>query len=191
MNRLTLISWFWLLKKTLVTTTNLTNPESASDKTLKTSLKVMDMELKEGKRIQECYERYSREYTLQEEDKSSSYLWVCSVKTSGRLLFSKEKPKKSFERFVVPSEEYITQHKSFTCVFKIKKMRGTVRKFVPRKASWRQCKEWFQYKHQEVYGDLYKRCLCQRVLGQCERGFTSGYRQDVWVGQKAQEDRET
>ena len=30
MNRLTLISWFWLFKKTLVTTTNLTNPESAS-----------------------------------------------------------------------------------------------------------------------------------------------------------------
>ena len=28
-----------------------------------------------------------------------------------------------------------------TCVFKIKKMIGTGRKFVPRKASWRQCKE--------------------------------------------------
>ena len=29
------------------------------------------------------------------------------------------------------------------------------------------------------------------VLGRCERGFTSGYRQDVWVGQKTQEDKET
>ena len=31
MDRLTLISWFWLLKKTSVITTNLNNPESASD----------------------------------------------------------------------------------------------------------------------------------------------------------------
>ena len=31
MKRFILISRFWLLKKTLVITTNLTNPESASD----------------------------------------------------------------------------------------------------------------------------------------------------------------
>ena len=38
MNRINLISCYWLLKKTLVITTNLNNPESASDTQLNTKM---------------------------------------------------------------------------------------------------------------------------------------------------------
>ena len=41
MNRLVLISCCWLLKKTLVITTNLTNPESASVWALKRKLSII------------------------------------------------------------------------------------------------------------------------------------------------------
>ena len=37
---------------------------------------------------------------LFKEGKSTSILWACPIKISGRLLFGKEKPKEDFERYV-------------------------------------------------------------------------------------------
>ena len=80
------------------------NGHAGMQKPMRTSMEGMVVELgsRKGKWFLRgfcSYENDNREYALQKEWKSPSYLWVWSIKNSGRLLFRREEgPKKVFER---------------------------------------------------------------------------------------------
>ena len=125
------------------------------------------------------------ENTLQEENKSPCDIWVWPNKNWGRFYWLVRKNQKKFLKDVklLPSEEYITQHKPLVCKTEIRKVKETRRKFTPRKKIWElhedSGKSHFRSCINKYRANNQKRCFCWRLLERSERSFARGYRQEL------------